>query len=150
MKAAPKGISQGIPPEIAIAVGEAAIRIGQLERIIMAAAARVTRLPEQEFLEVIGSYKGDTLGNLIKRASNAFGKSYAWFDVSALKAVNRKRQCIHDALMVESDGTLVWQANSDDRLHRHIDLGELHSIRDEALRLIVQVGEGSLNDRLAA
>ena len=147
MKAAQKSIAAEIPTDLAIAVGEVVIRTGQLERIIMIAIARVKCERREDFLHLLGKYKGDTLKTLIKNAESEFGKSYNWFDAIALRALNERRHSIHDALLLELDGTQTWQANSNDRQHRQVNPQELHAMRDEATRLIDQIGEGSLKEK---
>jgi hypothetical protein len=145
MKAAIKYLVPDIPTELAILVGEIVIRFGELERAIITALARITFQKEEDFLNEIGKYKQrNPLGVLIDRADKILLKQYEWFDAQALRVLIKRRNFIHDALMQELDGTLVWQSNSPDRKHRAVDYVELLALKADARRTIIQINEGSL------
>jgi cytochrome c peroxidase len=116
-----------------------------LERAIITALARITSQKEEDFLKEVGKHKQrNPLGVLINTAEKALGNQYDWFDAPALRNITNRRNFIHDALVQELDGTLVWQSNSLDRKHRAVDYYDLLALKADAKRAIIQINEGSL------
>lgn len=149
MKAAIKVLVPDIPADLAIVVGEIVIRFGELERAIITALARITAKKEEDILNEVGKYKkNDSLGTLIRNAVKLLGSRYEWFDAQALRELKDRRNCIHDALMQEMDGTLTWQSNSPDRKHRPVDHYELLALKADVLRIIIQINTGSLKSKV--
>lgn len=145
MKAAEKNLLPTIPTDLAIVVGEIVIRFGELERALITALARITFEKEEEFIKEVGKHKvGDPLGPLVDRAKKELGGKYDWFNASYLKKLKDRRNSIHDALMQELDGSYIWQSNSPQRPHRKVDYDELHSLRDDVIKTIIQIHNGSL------
>lgn len=145
MKAAEKNLLPTIPIDLAIVVGEIVIRFGELERALITALARVTFEKEEEFIKEVGKHKvGDPLGPLVDRAKKEFEGKYDWFNASNLKNLKDRRNSIHDALMQELDGSYIWQSNSPQRPHRKVDYYELRSLRDDVIKTIIQINNGSL------
>lgn len=148
MKAAVKNLLPTIPTDLANVVGEIVIRFGELERALITALARITFEKEEEFIKEVGKHRvGDPLGSLINRAEKEFDSKYEWFDSKFLRDLKEKRNSIHDALMQEQDGTYVWQSNSPDRPHREISYSDLYSLREEAIKAIIQINDGSLKSK---
>lgn len=151
MKAAVKNLLPEIPLTLSMLVGNIVIRFGELERAIFTAMARVkcgdegTIDEDATFLSLVGKYKKiKTLGGLAKKAKKQFsGRNFDWIDFGILKRLGDQRNAIHDALVEEPDGTLIWQASSN-RPHRPVDHGELLALREAAERTIIQINEGSL------
>ena len=157
METVVKNLLPTIPTDLAIVVGEIVIRVGELERAIITALARITSQSEEQFIKEVGNHKrGETLGRLIERAEKEFGNKYDWFNSTTLNDLKEKRNSIHDALMQEQDGTYVWQSNSahrppnsPDRQHREVNYSDLNSLRDEVIKAIIQINSGSLESKRA-
>ena len=152
-KAAVKNILPEIPITLAVLMGDIVIRFGELERVIFTAMARVKSTDssenneESEYINLVGKYKEiKTLGKLAEKAREEFKKhQFQWFDVAVLKRLSKQRNAIiHDALVEEANGTLIWQA-SGRRKHRPIDYGELLLLRECVVRTIQQINKGSLD-----
>lgn len=147
MKTEVKNLLPTIPTDLAIIVGEIVIRVGELERGIITALARITHETEEEFIKEVGRHKqGDPLGPLIDRAKKELGE-YDWFKALNLDDLKKKRNSIHDALMQGKDGTYVWQSNSPKRPHRVVDYTELVLLRDDVIKAIIQINDGSLKSK---
>ena len=149
-KVADKNILPDIPPKLSKLIGEIVIRFGELERVIFTAMARVKSTDEggkegETFIALVGQYKKiKTLGRLAKKAGEQFaGRNFNWIDFDLLERLGDGRNAIHDALVEESGGTLVWQASAN-RPHRPVDYGELLALREAAERAILQINGGSL------
>ena len=152
-----KGIYAEIPITLSMLVGDIVIRFGRLERIIFTAMARVQCTDEgkgndqSRFYDLLGEYKMiQPLGKLLNKAQQLFeNRKFKWIDFRVLGNLKDRRNAIHDALMEEPDGTLIWQA-SGGRKHRQLDYAELLLLREAVVRTIREIDEGSFQYKKGA
>lgn len=142
-----------IPATLSMVIGDIVVRLGELERTILSAIARVREVNQgtdenKTMIELVGQLKEDRkmLGQLLDLAKKEFKPhKFDWFVFDVLERLNRQRQeVIHDALVEGSAGVLRWQASSVTRQHRPLDYAKLQLFRECLVRNIRQINDGSL------